>query len=66
MMVRFFFAVFHVFVIRICHIPPLITFSTINNVLISIKISNFTLKVYFKGACLTGDEKNFAGLSSLT
>ena len=47
------------------HIPPLIRFSTINNISISVKISSFIL-VYFKAAFHTnpGAEKNFAGSSS--
>ena len=44
---------------------PVIPFSTINNISISVKRSNFTL-VFFKAACHAkpGAEKNFAGLSS--
>ena len=30
--------------------PPLITFSAINNMLISVKIANFTL-IFFKATC---------------
>ena len=43
------------------YISPLITFSTINNISISVKRSNFTL-VFSKAACRgnPGGEKNFA------
>ena len=44
---------------------PVIPFSTINNISISVKRSNFTLD-FFKAACHAkpGAERNFAGLSS--
>ena len=44
--------------------PSLIPFSTINNISISVKRSNFTL-VFFKAACHAdpGTERNFAGSS---
>ena len=47
------------------HIPPLISFSTINNISISVKRSNFFI-VFFKATCHTnqGTERNFAGSSS--
>ena len=32
------------------HMPPLITFSAINNMLISVKRANFTL-IFFKATC---------------
>ena len=43
------------------HIPPLTPFSTINNILMSVKRSIFTL-VFFKAACHAnpGAERNFA------
>ena len=47
------------------HIPPLIPFSIINDISITIKISNFTLD-FFKAACHhanPGAEINFAGSS---
>ena len=46
---------------RVRYISPLITFSTINNISISVKRSNFTL-VFSKAACHgnPGGEKNFA------
>ena len=46
------------------HIPPLIPFSTINNISMSVKRSRFTL-VFFKVACHAnpGAERNFAGSS---
>ena len=47
-----------------CHIPPLISFSIINNISILVKRSNFTF-VFFKAAFHTnpGAQINFAGLS---
>ena len=47
------------------HIPPPIPFSTINNMSISVKRSNFAL-VFFKAACHANPaaEGNFAGSSS--
>ena len=47
------------------HIPPLIPFSTINNILISVKSYNFTL-VLFRATCHgnSGAEKKFAWPSS--
>ena len=48
-----FIIIFHVFVISFCmliNICPLIPFSSINNISISVKISNFTL-VFLKAAC---------------
>ena len=47
------------------NVPPLIPFSTINNISISVKRSNFTL-VFFKAACHAnpGAERKFAGPSS--
>ena len=41
------------------HIPPLILFSTINNITKSVQKSNFTL-VFFKAAC-HGNPEHFAG-----
>ena len=50
---------------NILHIPPHIPYSTISNISISVKRSNFTL-VFFKAACRAnpGAERNFAGSSS--
>ena len=44
------------------HIPPLMSFSTINNISMSVNSSNFT-SVFFKAACHAnpGAERNFAG-----
>ena len=62
---------FHAFVIRFCislntgHIPPVIPFSTINNIPILVERSNSTL-VFLKAACHanSGAERHFA-VSSL-
>ena len=50
---------------NILHIPPHIPYSTVSNMSISVKRSNFTL-VFFKAACHAnpGAERNFAGSSS--
>ena len=47
------------------HIPPLLHFSTINNISMSVERSNFIL-VFFKAAyhANPGAETNFAGSSS--
>ena len=70
---RFFILIliFHVFVISFCNpinrmiYSPLTPFSTINNISISVKRSNFTL-VFSKAAyhANPGAEENFAGSSS--
>ena len=55
MVILYFIIIFHAFVIsfhisiKALHIPPLISFSTINNISTSVK-TNFTL-VFFKAAC---------------
>ena len=44
------------------HIPPLIRYSTINSISISVNNSNFT-SVFFKAACYVnpGAQRNFVG-----
>ena len=66
-----FIIIFHIFVISFhlsmnsMHICPLIPFSTINNISISVSRSNFTL-VFFEATCHVnpGAEKNLTGSSS--